>query len=778
MERAVAAVGHDRRRDRRRADQSRLRRRAARADDGGPAGPRATSATRATPRPTASFTNAALVLARDLLKLDGLFAERTHPVLGRTTATPTMLEAGVSRNVTPPVAKAVLDIRSTPDWTHDELADVLRQALDVEGRRHLAAAGALRDAGRLAPAGRGSPLRPEARDLRQPDLLRLGVPPRHATRSSAGRAPAGGRTPPDEYVDLPEVTAARGFYARAGAGVSGRGQRRDAEGGDALVAGHHPDRGHVRLHRGRRPAWDARLLRWDVLGSLGHIEGLRASRLLIAAEYARLRAGLRAALARGGRGPLRGLAARRRTCTPRSRPGSPAGCPAIGERLHTGRSRNDQVATDSGSSSRTRCSTLHAARARAGGRAARVRAAGIARCSGRDTPTSGGRCRRRSGSGPGPTPRACSTRSSRSRRSGRGSTGRRWAARPATVCRCRSSGEAAARALGFAGLDHNVATRAGRARQARGGGAVLGTQLGHELARLSQDVILFSAEEYGYLVLPAELATGSSIMPHKRNPDLFELTRARAAALEGDLVAPAADQGQAGGRLPARFPAAEGAAHARARPHRGDAGGDGARGAEARRGSRALRRGAGRRRAGDRRGDAARGGRPAVPYGVRRGGLGAARRRALRRRRPPPRSSPAARSTGGLGNLGLATARARVRRARAWNLRERRRFDARHVPPRRPPLRPLARPPARPRDDRRPPQASPQDPRADQHAGGADPGGARGGAGDRGLGGDAVVGEPGHRGAAPDQGGRRLPPPARPCGLPRTRTSAGSRTAC
>src|SRR4029079_12890735 len=63
------------------------------------------------------------------------------------------------------------------------------------------------------------------------------------------------------------------------------------------------------------------------------------------------------------------------------------------------------------------------------------------------------------------------------------------------------------------------------------------THLGHDLSRLSQDVILFSAEEYGYLVLPAELATGSSIMPHKRNPDLFELTRARAAALEADLVA-------------------------------------------------------------------------------------------------------------------------------------------------------------------------------------------------------------------------------------------------
>ena len=61
------------------------------------------------------------------------------------------------------------------------------------------------------------------------------------------------------------------------------------------------------------------------------------------------------------------------------------------------------------------------------------------------------------------------------------------------------------------------------------------TELGHEMAQLSSDVILFSAEEFGWLVLPADLATGSSIMPQKRNPDLFELTRARSALVEGDL---------------------------------------------------------------------------------------------------------------------------------------------------------------------------------------------------------------------------------------------------
>jgi len=42
--------------------------------------------------------------------------------------------------------------------------------------------------------------------------------------------------------------------------------------------------------------WDARLLRWDILGSLGHIESLRAGKLLSSGEHARLRTGLRAAL--------------------------------------------------------------------------------------------------------------------------------------------------------------------------------------------------------------------------------------------------------------------------------------------------------------------------------------------------------------------------------------------------------------------------------------------------------------------------------------------------
>ena len=43
--------------------------------------------------------------------------------------------------------------------------------------------------------------------------------------------------------------------------------------------------------------WDARLLAWDIFGSLGHVESLLASKLLSPAEYRRIRTGLRAALA-------------------------------------------------------------------------------------------------------------------------------------------------------------------------------------------------------------------------------------------------------------------------------------------------------------------------------------------------------------------------------------------------------------------------------------------------------------------------------------------------
>src|SRR5215210_4612247 len=91
--------------------------------------------------------------------------------------------------------------------------------------------------------------------------------------------------------------------------------------------------------------WDARLLRWDVLGSLGHIEGLRAARLLSAPDYTRLRRGLRQALAAVDSGRLT-VAPHHEDIHTAVEEWLTSRLPGIGERLHTGRSRNDQVACD------------------------------------------------------------------------------------------------------------------------------------------------------------------------------------------------------------------------------------------------------------------------------------------------------------------------------------------------------------------------------------------------------------------------------------------------
>ena len=56
------------------------------------------------------------------------------------------------------------------------------------------------------------------------------------------------------------------------------------------------------------------------------------------------------------------------------------------------------------------------------------------------------------------------------------------------------------------------------------------------LSRMAQDLILFSLPEFGYFTLPAELCSGSSIMPQKRNPDGLELVRARSASISAGLL--------------------------------------------------------------------------------------------------------------------------------------------------------------------------------------------------------------------------------------------------
>ncbi len=93
--------------------------------------------------------------------------------------------------------------------------------------------------------------------------------------------------------------------------------------------------------------------------------------------------------------------------------------------------------------------------------------------------------------------------------------------------------------LGFAKPVHNVL----HANQARGKlESIILSALGQvmlTLSRMAQDLILFSMPEFGYFRLPLEFTTGSSIMPQKRNPDVLELLRAKAAKVlaHANLVA-------------------------------------------------------------------------------------------------------------------------------------------------------------------------------------------------------------------------------------------------
>ncbi len=61
------------------------------------------------------------------------------------------------------------------------------------------------------------------------------------------------------------------------------------------------------------------------------------------------------------------------------------------------------------------------------------------------------------------------------------------------------------------------------------------TLLTQDLGRLAADLLLFYTQEFGFVTLPEEFTTGSSIMPQKRNPDVFELMRGRSAVAQAAL---------------------------------------------------------------------------------------------------------------------------------------------------------------------------------------------------------------------------------------------------
>lgn len=295
-----------------------------------------------------------------------------------------------------------------------------------------------------------------------------------------------------------------------------------------------PDARALAFTIGDDPHWDTQLLRWDVIGSLGHIAGLRSAEILTPDDHVRLHNHLVAALAAIKSGDL--------SIAPEHEDGHSAvefwlsrRDPELGARLHTGRSRNDQIAVDlrlfmksslldlvslAGSLATALCDFAAQHRKTLWPGFTHQR---------RAMPSSIGLWAAAFAEGLIDTLETSSALLAQLDRSPLGSAAGYGVPLPLDR-------ETTALALGFADVVQTVtAVQNGRGKLES---ALLFfcTQIGHELSKLAADVCLYSAEEFGFLSLPPDLAQGSSLMPHKRNPDVFELSRARMAALDGDLA--------------------------------------------------------------------------------------------------------------------------------------------------------------------------------------------------------------------------------------------------
>ena len=87
--------------------------------------------------------------------------------------------------------------------------------------------------------------------------------------------------------------------------------------------------------------------------------------------------------------------------------------------------------------------------------------------------------------------------------------------------------EMTTRLLGFDTMDYNVVyAQMGRGKTERNVAFSMAS-IAATVAKLAFDACMFSSQNFGFLKLPDDCTTGSSIMPHKKNPDVFELTRAK-----------------------------------------------------------------------------------------------------------------------------------------------------------------------------------------------------------------------------------------------------------
>ncbi|GAB3815192.1 hypothetical protein GCM10028895_09030 [Pontibacter rugosus] len=86
--------------------------------------------------------------------------------------------------------------------------------------------------------------------------------------------------------------------------------------------------------------------------------------------------------------------------------------------------------------------------------------------------------------------------------------------------------------LGFESMNYNVVyAQMGRGKTERTVATAMAA-VAATLARMSMDLCLYMSQNFGFITLPVHLTTGSSIMPHKKNPDVFELLRGKCNKLQ------------------------------------------------------------------------------------------------------------------------------------------------------------------------------------------------------------------------------------------------------
>jgi len=291
----------------------------------------------------------------------------------------------------------------------------------------------------------------------------------------------------------------------------------------------------LRYTAGEDYGLDERLVAYDIRASIAHAQMLHAQRLLTAADLEAIHAGLTALAAEHERGEWRieladedGQTALERRLSER--------IGAAGARIHLGRSRNDQVLTAIRLYLRDAIATLSAGATGA--------ADALDQLAAREPGTTL----------PGYTHLQQAMPSSVAL----------WAGGFAAELRDDAAGitqvlrradlnplgsaagygtpglpvdrEATRAALGFASVHAPVTAVQLSRGKAESQLLFEITLLLQDLGRFAADVLLFASSEFGFVTLSEAFTTGSSIMPQKRNPDVFELIRGRTATAQGCLV--------------------------------------------------------------------------------------------------------------------------------------------------------------------------------------------------------------------------------------------------